>query len=579
MSRAARTLLILAAVAALGIAMARLPGRAARAVKRATASAETDAALADARYVDMGVVLHVVRMDLERGVEMIDGCPPMVLAQQPIRLGGIVDTAGDRPRMVGPSRSPAFWYCSEDAAPIILHGEDLPDRILLYGSEGAGKTRVLAQWLGVRVIEGTGSRTIHGITSPTEKRAEEIREAIAEMWPPHWMTWHERRRMYVCANGQRAQIVSTYQQSKKAGSRVQGFNWRDAASDEIQDSLEKDADIEMRGRKAPLGRYKRLCTATSKDSSDFRDWRDKRLAGKLWVRRTLLGTRSPFVWPKFWQDKAETLDKREYRRRILAEDLPPENRVYYGFERDRNVRPLPQIARDVTAEVASIYRPYTGRNRHVSFALIAGHDPGEIVNVTHFLRAFYRQGEVQWFVVGRFITHRTTAEQHAKRLRAHVQTEFGLNLDADRGDLQAASDRVLLFCDPHGRGESKTDYDTVYGAMVDAGIDIFNAAGDESVIHRAARINMMNALFDPQIGEARLCIARPLGGDIAAPELVDALEKLERDARGRAERGPKDETDQTHPPVSCGYALWPFEAPAVAAITRGRVLKLVRGAA
>ena len=526
------------------------------------------------RYVDFGIRLRVVRADLEHGEELVEGSPPLVVLRT-WHLGGLVDTQGKRPSLCGKSRNPTDWYCSEDAEPLILHGDDLPGRLLVYGSEGAGKTRALAQWLLLRVLEATGTGHIIGVTSPTEPRAEEVREAIAEMCPPSWWKWNERRRTYTFRNGCRVQVRSTHQQSKEAGSRLQSLNWRAAASDEIQDSLKTDPDIEMRGRKAPRGKYKRFCTATSKDSSDFRTWRDKRLAGKLWAKRTLLGTRSPFVWPEFWDEKAETLDKREYRRRVLAEDLPPENRVYYGFERERNLIPLPEVARDVSREVLGTFRPIRARDRHGGFALLAGHDPGEIRNVTTFLRPYLYRDQILWVVVDRLITERTTAEQHAAAVKRHVVKHHRLNREPDRRDPDDVPDRVLIMCDPHGRGETKTDYNTVYQAFIDAGLDCFNAAGGDEVIQGEARRQMVNRLLDPEVGLPRLVVAILPDGTTAAPELVAAFEQLERDDRGKAEKGRKNEHDQTHHPVSVGYALWPFESPAVTAITRRRAL--VRG--
>lgn len=552
-----------------------------RALQREVRSEAAD----ERRFVDFGVRLVVVRMDLEHGEELLPDLPPLQVIRT-YDFGGMVDTWGETPDFVGPSVDPVVWYCSEDAAPIIMHGDDLPSRLLVYGSEGAGKTRVLVQWLGLRVLEATGSGHRLGMTSPTNPRAAELKEAIEELWPAAWYSYADKKKTFTVRNGVRVQLQSTYKQSKKAGSRVQTFNWRAAASDEIQDSLDADADIEMRGRKAPGGRYKRLCTATSKDSSDFREWRDRSLSARgaddqpLWQKRTLLGQRSPFVWPKFWADKRGTMSAREWRRRIGAEDLPPENRVYYGFERERNLMPLPELARDVSAEVFSAFRPYTGRNRNVSFGLLAGHDPGEIRNVTTFLRPYLHRGALLWWVVGRFITERTTAEQHAQRLKKHVQHEYGLNYDATREDPSSSSGRLLVMCDPHGRGESTTDYHTVYGAFTAAGLDIFNAAGDESVIKASARRDMVNGLFDPDSGPARLYIARPVdGGDSPAPELVAALEQLELDHKGKAEKNRKTPTDPTHHPVSLGYALWPFEAPAVKGYTLTRVLKLLGRAA
>lgn len=560
-----------------------------RALQREAAEGAND----DRRYVDFGVELRVVRQDLEHGQVLLPEAPPMVVLRVH-RFGGMVDTqaideAGrTSPTFVGPSASPVIWYCSEDAEPIILHGDDLPDRLLVYGSEGAGKTRTMVQWLGLRVLEATGTGHMLGLTSPTDPRAQELRDAITELWPAEWWAYAEKRKVYTLRNATRIKLQSTYQQSKKAGSRVQTFNWRAAASDEIQDSLDADADIEMRGRKAPNGRYKRLCTATSKDSPEFREWRGRLLEALgadgqvLWQKRTLLGMRSPFLWPKFWADKRGTMSKREWRRRILAEDLPTENRVYYGFDRERHVVPLPEVGRSVAAEVLGAFRPFVGKNRHVGFGLLAGHDPGEICNVTTFAKPYLRRmlgrpPRLAWYVVGRFITERTTAEQHAVRLRKHVQDTFGLQYDAMPGDPSSASDRVLVFCDPHGRGDSATDYATVYGAMTKAGFDIFSAAGDAKVIQRWARQNMINGLFDPDDEEPRLFVAK-VGGESVAPELVKALEELEDHGR-RAEKDRKGSGDQTHHPVSLGYALWPFEAPDVSGYTRERVLRVIGRAA
>jgi hypothetical protein len=563
-----------------------------RAIEKAHATGDTSAihtARSD-RFVDMGLVVRVVRMDLVNGTEVIEGCPPMViLSERP--FGGMVDTHAKcpdtgrrKPRFCGGSVSPHVIYVSEAAAPYLFHDDTMPSRLLVYGSEGVGKTRLLAQWLILEALRGTGSGHVLGCTSPTTDRSEEVKDAIEEMMPAAWFQWNERTRRFRLRNGIRIALKSTHQPSRKEGSRLQSHNFRACASDEIQDSLDHDSDIEMRGRKAPNGRYKRFCTATSKDSSKFRSWREERLAAKdkhgckLWHRVTLLGPESPFVWPQFWEEKAELLSKREYRRRILAEDVPSENRVYYGFERDRNIIAEPQIGRDVTEEVASIFRPL--KVRGARFPLIAGHDPGEICNVTHFLRALWHRDRILWLVVGRFITERTTAEQHAAALVEHVRQEYGLNGQRDAMDPDAGMARVLVLCDPHGRGETKTDFETVHLAFMRYGLDIYSAAGaDEAVIKRSARIGMVNRLLHPETSEPRLCVVEDEKKRLAAPELVDGFEQLERDEYGKAEAGKKDEHDMTHHPVSVGYALWPFEAESVSLITRRRVAMAMRSAA
>ena len=105
-------------------------------------SAEKEAAsLVDdlSRFTDMSVVLRVVEHD-PAGQALVEGCPPLRVLREHRRGGMVERTSSRRARFVGPGRRPTVWYCSRDAEPLILHGDDLPLRMLVYGTMGAGKT-------------------------------------------------------------------------------------------------------------------------------------------------------------------------------------------------------------------------------------------------------------------------------------------------------------------------------------------------------------------------------------------------------------------------------------------------------
>lgn len=549
------------------------------------------------RFVDFGIVLRTVRMDedLARAMEredhaevaiirasrpcgevLIEGLPPMfVVAEQ--TFGGIVDTKADPPCRIGPTKNPVVWLCSEDQQPLITHrakpGE--PSRILAYGSEGAGKTTAQVMWHVISgVLRHLGQGRTGGQTGPTEARLETFREEALQLWHPSWYRYRASEDIYEFVDGSRVQLVSTHKTSKDEGSRIQSFTWAWAGSDEIQDSTRDDGGIESRGRRAKLGRYPRFCTATAKDHSVWRTWRDKAIASGKWLRATMLGLRSPFVWPQFWEDKKVTLDPRDYQRRVLAQDVGAELAVFYCWRREGDTsRPgnlvvRPQIATDVTTAVLARYRPYTREGR---FSLLVGHDPGNIYNTSEILRllmfpwATPRGLELlpTWVVVGELQTKQTTARDHARQLKEYVQRDFGIELGPD-------SSKALVFIDPHGKGETKTDYDTVYRAMIAEGLDAFSPAtpsrvGGPGVVKRSARVGMTNRCLYSQAGGVRLVVACDEMRQPVAPVLVDGFESLEKrpgddDPEGSQD---KDEGDKTHGPAAVGLALWPFEQEAL----------------
>ena len=176
-----------------------------------------------------------------------------------------------------------------------------------------------------------------------------------------------------------------------------------------------------------------------------------------------------------------------------------------------------------------------------------------------------------WVVVGELQTKQTTARDHAAQVRTYVQNTWGYERGSD-------SSKVAFFLDPHGRGASQTDYQSVYMAFQKEGLDAFDPAPMTHRIMRKARIEMLNRLFSAHDGTSRLVIARDANGYALAPVLVDAITSLEKKPGDDDPEGDqrKDATDKTHAPCSISYALWPFEQEAFTDATVARARAAAR---
>jgi hypothetical protein len=514
-----------------------------------------------ARFVDVGVELRVIVAD-SNGTELAEG-KPLARVLRTHRLGGMVDTRSNPPRIIGPSRDRVVWYCSEDQEPAILHGDGVALGQLVYGSEGAGKTVALVMWHYCRWLEHLGEYREGGQTAPTETRLEMFIGELAKLWPSSWYARRIADRQLVLCDGTRIQMVPTHRQSAAQGSPVQGFSWSWCGRDEAQDQIDAHSDIESRGRAAKRGRYKQLATATAKDDTAWRTLRDGLLASGRWTKHTMLGTRSPFIWPNFWDDKKATLTEREYSRRVLAQDVGPERMLYHTWSRAENLRAVPEHAEDVTAQVLAPW----GRN----ISVLVGHDPGKLWHVSEFLKA-YRVGpnKVQWFVVDEVSSRQATIETHVAEVLARLRNEWGANQLDWRGRPSEGGPVAMVRADPYSDssgGEDKPDRG-VYTTFRKAGIQIHPAAyvANATKLHvgrvpKEGRIDMVCRLLCNANGERRLFVACNERREPVAPHLVKALESMERDDSGRAEGERKDLRDQSHWPAALGYGLWAIERP------------------
>ena len=524
------------------------------------------------RYVDIGVDLHVVRAD-PSGTVLIPGARPMDVLRT-YNLGGIVDTKLDKPRILdgdaGVSKNPQQWFCSEDQERVILHDDAEPVGKLALGGMGAGKTTAGVIWLYLRWLENIGTRKEIGITAPTETRLSLVLNELFRMWPRHWWTFNSENKIATLADGFRLRGVSTHRQSQSAGSRIQAFNWVGLLADELQDSIDEFIHMMARLRSKEDGHAKRLATATAKDFPEWRTLKGNILDSGHWTLHTLLGPSSPFVSPDHWQHMKSVMSDREYRRMVLAEDLPGETATYPTWSRNENLITVQDLGwSDVTRHEL----------RHIgpNYTMLVGHDPGTTIDVSLFLRAYvnvrdekrYHTGAVQpfWVVLGELNTEHSTTEQHIKKLLETVRDRWQLNLVDRQGRVTSEVNQILVHADPAGNSDTRTDK-SVYTQFANAQIRCRPAAWSKANanshgrVPREPAVEMINTLFCNAANTRRLFVAKGEHGAPLAPKLVSAIESAERDLAGRAEvAATKGRNDQTHWPAALRYALWPIERP------------------
>jgi hypothetical protein len=441
---------------------------------------------------------------------------------------------------------------------------------LVQGSEGSGKTYALAMWCGLRVLEHVGHDREIGITAPVTKRMRHVQNAIRKTWPAHWYRWREVLHQYQFRAGPTVQLVSAHTSRSDEGSPIQGANWVAHGGDELQDHFDKEDDIVMRGRSAPDGRYKRLNTSTAKDSAAWRDFRRVVEGSPVWRFAKMLGTANPLVSPEHWARlRAGGMTQREWDRRVLALDVPPEKQLYYNWRRTNddgtpaNLMPIPIGAVDVTADVLASY----GRR----IGVLVGHDPGTLQHVSMFLKAYKltpRDRHYRWFVVDEVTSPESTVRAHVADVLKRLQEHHGCNLTDWKGRPSESSPVALVRIDPHTQTGTEHPGRDLYTVWRQFGLIALAAAYQPGTtkpqtIKKESRFDLMNVLLCDDVGgaERRLLVACNDRGAPAAPRLVSAFESLERNEAGEGEADGKGKGDLSHWPAAVGYAVWQVERP------------------
>ena len=542
------------------------------------------ASLLHADRFDMGVRVHVVRRNPD-APHLIPGVPLEIVRthDRGHMCRVYLENGKRRASWCGPSNYQTVWYVSEHAEEVIFHPGTLPKWQLVQGSEGSSKTVSIAQWLYLNgVLPYVGMDTEAGFTAPIEKRIEHVRREAARHWPAGTYRYNVAQKLYTFFAGPRVQLVSAHIRSEAEGSPLQGYSFVVVASDELQDHHALDADIISRNRD-PRGTGKRLASSTFKDSTDWRNFKASAESNPDWFIRRLLGRDSPFISPEHWERMKRGMTDREYRRRVLAEDVGPERQLYYSWKRHLeiggkvaagNLRPRPLNATDVTRRELARYASNAG--------LLIGHDPGKRQHVSIFLKAYEFPGDnrrdaqnrplpplVRWFVVDEVTTPECTVEAHVAQVLERIRAKWKCNLlDAYTGGPSQNAPTALCRIDPHTTSGTEHPGRTVYSQWRRAGIQTMAAAYNDqqkpTPIKVEERIDLLNTLLCNVDDERRLFVLSDDGGtNPAAPELVKAFESMERDEAGNAEWERKDASDRSHWPSAVAFALWLIEKPRI----------------
>lgn len=516
----------------------------------------------DGRYIDLAIELRVVAQDLDEGCAYVPGLPGL----RPLavhRIGGRLDRVTRS--IVGPPERYLVWYVGKKQADIIVE-RDLPQsRTLLYSAEGGGKTVLGVQWLLWGMVldvcagtPGPRGKVVNNLaTAPVREKVlnlvEKIGErvpidSVREMRPGAWGTFYaDRREIRFPALGHTIKLIATKRQSAATGSPVQSISVKRSLDDELQDTAENGADPDIEARLRGWERTERLGTASAKDSSTWRRFRDAKLASPDWRIERIRFDENPFEWPSRWEVMRRNMSAREWQRRGLAMDVGPERMLYTAWDPERSLRPVPRIgAKDITAQVLG------------GFHALVGHDPGTLHDVSIVLKCYEVERRRCWWVIDEVTTDGTTTEQHIAELGRRLRDTWQLQYP------QADEPKAIVRCDPYGDSDNKTDR-SVYTSFKLAGFRCLSAAYSKNGlgtgrIDREARIEMVQRLLCNAADERRLFVACDEKRVPAAPKLVDALEMSEREeGTGKAERGKKGKKDLTHWPAALGYALWPYE--------------------
>ena len=511
------------------------------------------------RIIDAGIRIYIVEQDLKHGIEAIPGTAP-VRATDVHYYGAMVDTLTRE--VVGDSERPFTWYATPEQYRLLLHEDPLPKNLLVYGAMGAGKTTGgLAPWLVMRSIELIGLGEFEGgATAPTRDRTALIIHALREHTRRNWYTYWKKEGLLSFRWGVSIRLVTTTPRSAELGNPIQGWNWAFAGSDELQDSIKANGDIKARGRRAPGGIYKRLNTATAKDTNEWRKFKDGIGANpKQWHIARLEGPKNPFVYPSHWEEMKLELSERDYIRKVLAMDVGAERAVYPAFDRALNIRPIPLGAVNITPNLYP-----------AGFAFIGGNDPGSYRDVLELVQKYrYKERNAEgrlvdaegWWAVGEHTTEGVSFDTHTAKALTYLQDRFNVQ-HLDDPD----SPRVIVRCEPWTDGNSAgLTHQEFMRTWKRAGIHAVSAAfkdgtGKNVRMNLDAGVEMVNRLLCNAAGQRRLFIACDDAGKPACPKLAEALQSFERDAAYKA-KGDKrhKEHDLSDWPMALTLALWPYE--------------------
>jgi hypothetical protein len=518
------------------------------------------------RFVPMWARLHVYERN--PAIETLDLAseevvPPALPGElQPQIYGGVWDNLLQEwvPDQLEPERAEdvQVFPCFAQQVPIITFDRPPIMRLMILGGPGSGKTTAMAIGTLLRgggLLKRRSHLTWGMVGATTERVLDPLYKDLfglkmePGLVPESWVLDKcdnpkaQTGVFGMLVNGCHFPFMTGMESSKQRGSKIQGKSWHGGSVDETQNVHDRvQMDIDERGRREGR-RYFVMETATNFGGGHFEMRKERYKNSPFHEIVRLNGVRdNVFVEPGYWKRFEGFYSDSDWKRRMLAEDVPPEQVVYSGFTFKETLRPAPRGEGRQPSE-HDVTRELTGERFGRPYNWVVGTDWGTLCTVSIWLKAFRspKHGDIEWWAMHEITSgSHTHAGQHAKKLAewCHpgdfiVVADPGINTkDVDKSDYELARREGLTVRPAH-----------------------------HEPIRIKHRISMLNALLCDASNRRRFFIDCDSKRIPTCPRLVQSFLTQQYDERGNPENVRKDGlySDPTHWPAATAYGLFPFE--------------------
>lgn len=458
-------------------------------------------------------------------------------------LGAYVDGAEPEPGEV------VELPCYKEGLDILLAPTRGKMRTMLLAGPGTGKTRLLSTASILDFLELPYKDT--GQIGATRDRVGVMWDdlfGLVEHRAPHWIdreltTKPDAKRPHITGvNGHRWMFRAAKEQSRLVGSPLQGLSLARAKADESQNFHDRaQRDLDERGRRAGTD-FHVLESATllglAHQQARIIEYEDSPAREVIRLNPYM----NVFVTESYWERFRGDYSDRDWRQRIMSEDVPPEHLIYHAFNKRETVRPRPRsefvdVTREITAE-----RWGHLFNRPQGWPWIVGNDSGTLCTVGIWLKAFRhprKPDRIQWWACRETVSGSHSGPgDHARRLM-----EF------------CAPSDFIVYEDP---GINTKDPDrSNFVLMKREGLTVVPAHHEPIV--QEDRWAMFNALLRDSDGERYFFIDCDEQRTPACPNLVSSCMSLQLTEKGKADVRKVGYRDPTHWPDGAQFGMYPHE--------------------
>ena len=440
--------------------------------------------------------------------------------------------------------------CHEGQVRFLLLTRKGLKRVIGIGAMGAGKT--MAGVIKALMLAVDHPNTCGGLVSPIGKQKDLVREKFLGLAGPLGLIENDEpsrsRITLVC--GSAVDVMAAQKSRKDRGYPFQGRDWDWAVADESS-SIEDGAHTEMMARGRTNADVYCIYECTTYDDYPAFVMRLERckLHPDKYELIKYFAEHNPFIDRDAHADNLRTMPDREYRRKVLLEDVPPDRLVYPHFAVGRHVKPRPAQALDATEAV-------THQLFGTGYKYVLGQDFGQLVSATIVLRCYRINGVLCWWAEDEITSWNEYSNKHARLIRS-------------RG---YGPEDCIVIADPHLNSPDSDKSD--YNLFRNEGWTIMKAHHSKIAVRH--RLNMVNSLLEnanysttrclPSCprncaghGESRLFLDCDGEGRPHCERLARALLTFQKREDGTPQPVRKDANDQTHWPDALGYGLYPAE--------------------